>query len=388
MKKNCIKLIVSTAFITFSFSVNARENIGSPGGANAPTNNNQNRSVNSQCVNATAQIDLDINNVRAKILNGGDMWWDIFGSTNARYQVPKPASSSTIGPSSQFASSVWVGGYDAGGQLKVAAQTYRQSGNDYWPGPLRPDATTDASRCLAWDKFWKINRADVQAHYNWVANGMSGADPITVSPTLPDAVDQLTNWPAFGPEGQPLAPFYDYNGDGQYDFSAGDVPDFDVTGKKGCAAQLFGDQNIFWVFNDKGNIHTETGGEAIGLEIQAQAFAFQTNDELNNATFIKYKIINKSSFRLDSTFFGLWDDADLGFAFDDYVGCDVGLGFGILYNGKAIDGSGQTTSYGANPPAVGVDFFEGPFRDPNGLDDSASTVPASFLYYGDGVVDN
>ncbi|MEI6489038.1 MAG: T9SS C-terminal target domain-containing protein [Bacteroidota bacterium] len=387
MEKNCIKLIVSTAFFALSLNMIARENIGSPAGMNTP-NPNQNRSVNSQCVNATAQIDLDINNVRAKILNGGDMWWDIFGSTNARYQIPKPSSSSTIGPSSQFASSVWVGGYDAGGQLKVAAQTYRQTGNDYWPGPLRPDATTDATRCLAWDKFWKINKADVQAHYNWVANGMQGADPITVTPTLPDAVDQLTNWPAFGPEGQPLAPFYDYNGDGAYDFSAGDVPDFDVTGNKGCSAQLFGDQNIFWVFNDKGNIHTETGGEAIGLEIQAQAFAFQTHDELNNATFLKYKIINKSSFRLDSTFFGLWDDADLGYAFDDFVGCDVGLGLGILYNGTAVDGSGQTTSYGANPPAVGVDFFEGPFKDPNGLDDSASTVPASFLYYGDGIIDN
>lgn len=386
MKNNFIKLIVSSAFLGFTINADARENIGMPGGHQTPTSNNQNRSVNAQCVNATAQIDLDINNVRAKILNGGDMWWDIFGSTNARYQVPKPTNATTVGPSSQFASSVWVGGYDAGGQLKVAAQTYRQSGNDYWPGPLRPDATTDASRCLQWDKFWKINRADVQAHYNWFwgVSGppQTGPDPITVNPSLSDAVDQLTNWPAFGPEGQPLAPFYDANGDGQYDFASGDVPDFDVTGTRGCNAKLFGDQNIFWVFNDKGNIHTETGGEAIGLEIQAQAFAFQRTDELNNATFLKYKIINKSSFRLDSTFFGLWDDADLGYAFDDFVGCDVGLGLGLLFNGDQVDGPGGIP-YGANPPAVGVDFFEGPFKDANGIDDPASSVPSSFLGYGD-----
>ena len=42
---------------------------------------------------------------------------------------------------------------------------------------------------------------------------------------------------------------------------------------------LLGDQTIWWVFNDNGNIHTETGSEsAIGLEIQAQAFGFTTND--------------------------------------------------------------------------------------------------------------
>ncbi len=389
MKKNRIKLIVSIVSLIFAMNIYAKENVGITGGTNNPPNSNQNRAVNSQCVNATAQIDLDINNVRAKILNGGDMWWDIFGSQTARYQVPKPASNSTIGPSSQFASSVWVGGYDAGHQLKEAAQTYRQTGNDYWPGPLRPDATTDGPRCLNWDKFWKINRADVQAYYNWFwVNNSQGPNPLTSNPTLSNALDQITNWPAFGPEGQPLAPFYDANGDGQYDITTGDVPDFDVTGTRGCKAQLFGDQNIFWVFNDKGNIHTETGGEAIGLEIQAQAFAFQTTDDLNNATFLKYKIINKSSFRLDSTFFGLWDDADLGYAFDDYVGCDVGLGLGILYNGTEVDGTGQTTAYGANPPAVGVDFFEGPYKDPNGIDDPASSVPASFLNYGDGIIDN
>jgi len=34
------------------------------------------------------------------------------------------------------------------------------------------------------------------------------------------------------------------------------------------------------VFNDKGNIHTETGGDPIGMEIRAQAFAFTTSKSL------------------------------------------------------------------------------------------------------------
>lgn len=376
------KFLAYLLFVTCAYKADARENIGVNAGGIAP-NYSQTKSVMAGCVNATAQSDLDINNVRAKILNGGDMWWDLFGNSEARYAVPKPPSGQ-IGPSSQFASSIWIGGYDAGGSLKTAAQTYRQNGNDYWPGPLTSTATVDPSTCIAWDKFFKINRADVESYYSWVMNPAGLDNPIEGT----QAMDVINTWPAFGPDGQPLAPFYDVNTDGFYDPSVGDVPDFDITGTRGCNAQLFGDQCLFWVFNDKGNIHTETGGAAIGIEVQAQAFAFSTTDELNNATFLKYKIINKSSFRMDSTFFGVWDDADLGWYMDDYVGCDVGLGFGMLYNGAEVDGTGQATAYGSNPPAIGIDFFEGPFADADGMDNPASEVPASFLNYGDMLPDN
>ncbi|MCF6298070.1 MAG: hypothetical protein L3J08_08850, partial [Flavobacteriaceae bacterium] len=46
-----------------------------------------------------------------------------------------------------------------------------------------------------------------------------------------------------------------------------------------------GDQTLWWVFNDKGNVHTETSGAAIGMEIRAQAFAFATNDVETVLTF-------------------------------------------------------------------------------------------------------
>ena len=66
---------------------------------------------------------------------------------------------------------------------------------------------------------------------------------------------------------------------------------------------LKGDQTIWWVFNDKGNTHTETDGNEIGLEIRAQAFAFSTNDEINNMTFYSYEIINRSTYTLQETYF-------------------------------------------------------------------------------------
>jgi hypothetical protein len=381
MKNNRNKLLTAVAFLALAFNAQAERNVGVSGMAPISTEDPI-RSVASACTPAKAKTDLDINNVRATIMTGGDFWWDL---VNGCYFVPKPAAGSR-GPSSLFAGSLWIGGYDAGGQLKAAGMTYRQTGNDFWPGPLDASGVTDATTCDAWDKHFKINRKDVETYYNWrVVNGGVGPNP---TPTA--AMDLIDNWPVTGTDGQPLAPFYDMNSDGIYQPFLGEVPDFDITGTRGCAAKLFGDQNMFWVFNDKGNVHSETGGQSIGIEIQSQAFGFATNDEINNQTFYRYRIVNKSSFRLDSTFFGVWVDADLGGAYDDYVGCDVSLGLGFCYNGDLVDDNGGTGQllYGVNPPAIGVDFFEGPFADPNGADDAASTVPSSFLNYGNGTVDD
>jgi hypothetical protein len=89
-------------------------------------------------------------------------------------------------------------------------------------------------------------------------------------------------------------------------------PAYDISGDLGCEAKLIGDQTIWWVFNDKGNIHSETGGFPIGLEIRAQAFSFATNNALNNMTFYNYEIINRSTFTVLQTYFGQWIDSDVG----------------------------------------------------------------------------
>jgi hypothetical protein len=109
------------------------------------------------------------------------------------------------------------------------------------------------------------------------------------------------------------------------------------------------------------------------MEFRAQAFAFTTNDELNDMTFGNYNIINRSTYVLTDTYFGVWTDADLGYAKDDYTGCDVQRGLGYMYNGDDMDESAEGISgYGAQPPAIGIDFFEGPYQDPDGLDNATS----------------
>lgn len=307
------------------------------------------------CVPATAKVDLDINNVRAQLMTGGDMWWDI-GAEEARYEVPKGSNKHSL-----FAGSVWVGGYDAQGQLKVAAQTYRQSGNDYWPGPIADNSTGGDQKtvCSDWDRFWKINKADLNRFLELQAASNYAAIEAD------SRFDAIRQWPAtgnvdaIGVSGSPLlqggfstreyAPFEEdeLTADGVYDWRT-DRP------------KILGDQYIWWIFNDAGNVKGETGSGTIGLEVQASAFAFSTNDFLNDATFYNYRLINRGGLTLDSTYIATFSDADLGNAFDDYIGCDTARGLGILYNGTTVDGSGEANSYGTKIPMVGVDFFIGP----------------------------
>ena len=347
--KNTMKhkglLILPALIATISASdVSARENVGMGKTIISP-------SINAACVNPTVQSDLAVNNVRARILMG-DMWWDL---SNGVYIIPKASGIGSI-----FAGSLWIGGVDAGGQIKVAAQTYRQTGSDFWPGPLNiSNATIDASVCAAYDKHFRITRKEVE---DFVANG-------TVTPAI-------SNWPGNGDmsqgQDQYLAPFFDNDGDGMYSPSKGDYPGYDLVSgdafgdcqEVNCTPvdQLFGDETIWWVFNDKGNIHGETKGSPIGLEIRGQAFGFFTDDEVNNMTFYNYRIFNRSSYQVDSCYFGVWCDADLGDYSDDYVGCDVKRGFGFTYNADNDDAVGSG-GYGANPPAVGIDYFRGPIAN-------------------------
>lgn len=325
---------------------------------------------------------LNINNARVRVNAGGDMWWDLPGGSGAKYYIPANGSATSL-----YAGSLWIAGMDINNQLKCAAIRFRQVGNDFWTGPLTVDGTAsiDAATCMEYDKMYNITRAEVD---DFLANCDENG--------IPDAgyeiPNNILNWPAHGDPSRGmsyyLAPFFDRDEDGNYDPTQGDYPYYDITNEL-CHTQtstmeedyvgtvhgsiladqvIKGDQTIWWVFNDKGNAHTETGGSAIGMEIRAQAFAFSTNDEINNMTFYSYEIINRSTYTLTNTYFSPWTDVDLGYAKDDYVGCDVSRGLGYGYNGANVDGSGQTEAYGANPPAVGVDFFQGPYLDPDGID--------------------
>ncbi|MGB0177402.1 MAG: hypothetical protein ACPF9D_09555, partial [Owenweeksia sp.] len=181
----------------------------------------------------------------------------------------------------------------------------------------------------------------------------------------------IREWPGNGIDGDlpnKLAPYFELDPAGtpgiyewQYDYPGYYFGEATPECQNKEVDLLYGDETIWWVYNDKGNEHTETQAGSLGFEIRAQAFAFASNDEINNMTFNNYRIINKSTFRLSQTYFGTWFDPDLGNSDDDIIGCDIARGLGYCYNAKANDSGPR--GYGLNPPAVGFDFFQGPFAD-------------------------
>ena len=65
-------------------------------------NTNQNvQIIGGGCMDPSSEAELDIGNVRANILGGGDMWWNL---SEAQYEVPK-----NEGVHSLFAGSLWIG---------------------------------------------------------------------------------------------------------------------------------------------------------------------------------------------------------------------------------------------------------------------------------------
>ncbi|MBO7585638.1 MAG: T9SS type A sorting domain-containing protein [Bacteroidales bacterium] len=422
--KNSIKIFCLTLLATclFAGSVQAEKVKG-------VVRKSSPKAESATCLPAASSNELTVNNVRAYIETGGTMWFKEI----AEYEVPKGSNKTSM-----FSAGLWIGGLDVNGQLKLAAVRFRQVGDDYWTGPLKTTgASTTQSMCIKFDKLFKITRSEVDRH-------ISGYN--TSGYVMPSSI---ANWPAHGDEGYSyfLAPFKDVNGNSVYDPENGDYPYYDINndlcpwtednialaaahalprtpedlmyygtdwhnsnGMIYADHVLKGDETLFWIFNDNAGPHTESSGSPIGLEIRGQAFGFATNDELNNMTFYSYEIINRSTYRLTNTYFSQWVDPDLGYAKDDYVGCDVSRGLGYCYNGSNVDGTGQIEAYGDQPPAVGVDFFQGPYMDADGRDnpkfypDSASvpgycdrflkgSYPADQMAingvnFGDQIVDN
>lgn len=375
MKKKILFLLAATTIQVSSMV--ARPNIDQkPLGPSTPTR--------AGCSQPTDVKFLDVNNVRALIMNGSDMWWDR-DLGNPAYEVPYNRTGTGTKKNALFAGALWVGGIDAGsGLLKVAAQTYRQNSEvDWWTGPV-DKATVDitASECASWDKIWKVEKSQINKFRAIFAEANGDTNKIKqfIAAKLTEVPDVIKEWPASanldakGKGGVPLslsptrtyAPFEDQNGNGRYEWLGGDYP------------RIKGDQMLWWLFNDVGSVKTATNTVGIGLEVSASAFAFSTNDVLNEATFYEYNIINRGTSTLDSTYFSTWTDADLGDYQDDYVGCDVPRSLGILYNGDNYDGG--EFGYGNDIPMIGIDFFQGPKLRRIGLPDSTLGMTA-FTYF-------
>ncbi|MCE1190051.1 MAG: hypothetical protein LWX56_13040 [Ignavibacteria bacterium] len=144
------------------------------------------------------------------------------------------------------------------------------------------------------------------------------------------------------------ADFVDLNGDGVYDPNI-DKPD------------VLGDVTAWCVYNDglEKSKRRYTDVDPKGIEVAQTVFAFKSKSTIGNMVFVRYRVTYKgldatSPDKLDSVYFSVAVDPDLGNYADDLVGCDTTISAGFVYN------NGPDAMFGANAPCFLMDFFQGP----------------------------
>lgn len=280
-------------------------------------------------------IDLDINNVRARLLSRSNHFMSYDNITNS-YEIPKGS-----GKHSSFYNGVWFGALDNAANLYVAGQTTFQKGNDFFTGPLNDTGGVKYEDCLSWDKLFVVYGDEIVKHKK--ANNSNY---------------NIYKWPG------DYAPYYDSNADGIYDPSKGDYPLLEHD-----QPNLIPGQMAFWIFNDVGNYKSNSNSELpLKLEVHATAYAFKSNKEaINNSTFYRYKMINKSNVTYVDFRFAYYSDFEIGNGLDDYSGCDLSTNSSGIkrnlfykYNSDNYDEklSGFNFQYEYSPPAIGLIYLD------------------------------
>lgn len=322
------------------------------------------------------QIDtLEVNQITTPVYPMNVQFFDAYYDMDGpQYFYPKDSKTSPI-----FSTALWIGGKSINNELHLAAETYRQRGTDFWPGPLSNDgnATTDSVNAGHWMRTWKISREEIISHIR----DYSSPDYV-----MPEAI---ASWPAHGDpmlnQDEFIAPFVDVDQDLEYHPELGDYP------------FIKGDQTVFFIYNDQLE-HTESEGLPLGLEVHCMAWGVNSSDSVSpydGTVFYSYKIFNKSEEDYFDTYLGVYNDFDLGNPWDDLMGCNVENGNFFVYNGDVFDedqgDNGDTTfGYHDNIPSQSICVLSGPFINEDGIDDPLGGCDESIngSGFGDGVVDN
>lgn len=204
---------------------------------------------------------------------------------------------------------------------------------DYLPGKVGGDPDDPVNR------LYVINKDDIPFSYTW----QNWKDAVSLGAEFYDGdKDGIYN---------PI----DKNWNGTWDTNE-DMP------------ALLGDETIFCVYNDgvPYNMRRWNTVDPQGIEIRQTVFG-SDNPELENVIFIRYSILNTGSVAevLDSVYFGIWEDGDLGDHTDDVVGCDTLLNSGFYYNATS------DWQYGENCPAFFTTLLQGPLIQTNEISDTA-----------------
>jgi hypothetical protein len=170
------------------------------------------------------------------------------------------------------------------------------------------------------------------------------------------------NWYKMVPYG---APYSDLNKNGMFDIG------IDKPGIPDAA------QTIFICLTDA-FAYSRTSGEGFGggiknpllnAEIHLTTWVY-TLPQLYDVQFIKYEIINKGNKSWDKLRFGLFDDPDINFGQNNYIGCDTTKNLGYAYEVDSV-------VYGA----YGINVLRGVINKINGDTMNFSSFIPQIKYY-------
>jgi hypothetical protein len=220
-----------------------------------------------------------------------------------------------------FSGGFLLSGY-TNGELWSNAVASAMLVEDYLPGVVESDKNDPLN------KIYRIEKNDQPFGYSWQR--------------WIDAV-------ALGAE------FYDGDGDGNYNpidknWNGTWEPNEDMP-------LLLGDITAWCVYNDglPKEMRRWNTVDPQGIEVRQTIFA-SNNSDLEEMIFIRYSILNTGTISevMDSAYFGIWEDADLGDFQDDVVGCDTIYKSMFTYNNTHDD------VYGDNCPAFFTTLMQGP----------------------------
>lgn len=285
----------------------------------------------------TTRDSINLGNVKVAVNANGNL----FKLSSGRASLDREGFEAPAGSGNGlfFSSAPWIGAKTMNDRLKVSIGTYEETNDfDFRTGPVAD--TYNTQYFDRYDRLWKITRNQIERHRNQFN------EPDYTAPEV------IRNWPArkrpaLGVDRQ-LAPFVDANGDGVYDPDEGDYPD------------IRGDVAVFFIINDDRATRDSTRREPLTVELRSMVYAFDqpTNPALANAIFVNYRIANISNQDYKDTYFGQFADFDIGYSYDDYVGCDPQRQLFYSYNGDNFD----ENNYGNQPPAAGISFLNTPLN--------------------------
>lgn len=239
------------------------------------------------------------------------------------FEIPKDSGIHAL-----LASSLWVGGMDSSGTVRLSIATYDTAASDFQAGPL-DRGTVQPDDPSFWNYVWTADSGEVAEHQT-LYNNQGYQAPWGIA-----------NWPGSntrpGNYNSILAPFIDLNSNGIYEPQNGEAPF--ITGNKAA----------YIIMNDM-PAQRRSSTLPMGIEVYGMIY---TDPDLPNTVFVKYRIVNRAYRQYDSVFAGIFTDFMLGNPNDNFVSTDSLRNTYFSYNGELYDSNG----YLDRPAVMGVKFL-------------------------------